>query len=273
MPDAEDGPGIIGLAFGMSKAVADFIGRARAFFYEVMLSDRPCPHCCGRLDMIGEGQCRCKACGKSLDPTVVFQRCTACGGRLVLQIRRYACQQCGADTASRFLFTGLVFDAEYFRQKMAEHRQRKLELREQVRQMLVGTRSQPLMPMAANLEDVQGLLEALNHLTDGVDASGFPWPTAGFNLKLYESHLLAHIGAVPVDFEEIPPLGQAARLDRVWRFITILFLANTGCIDVWQEGQAIWVIKHETDREGQDVSGDLEDADGVQGPIRGAESW
>jgi hypothetical protein len=273
MSDAEPGLGIIGMAFGMAKAVADFAGRARAFFYEVMLHDHRCPACGGKLKMLGEARCQCQACGASLDPTIAFQRCVVCGGRPVLRVRRYACHECGADVPSRFLFEGLVFDAEYFRQKMAEHRQRKLELREQVRQMLAGTRSQPLMPSPACLEDVPGLLEALDGLTAGVGAGGFSWPARGFDLERYESHLRAHIGAIPLDFEQVPPLDKTARLDRVWRFVAIIFLAHAGCIDVWQDGQVIWVIKHEIDREGQDVPGDVEDADGVQGPLGGVESW
>jgi hypothetical protein len=60
--------------------------------------------------------------------TPAFQRCDACGGELAVAIRRYRCRQCGADATLRFLFDGLVFDAEYFRQKMYECRSRKQDL-------------------------------------------------------------------------------------------------------------------------------------------------
>ena len=56
-----------------------------------------------------------RAAGTGFDPTIAFQRCTACDGRIGLQIRRYRCRKCGSEVVSRFLFDGLVFNAEYFR--------------------------------------------------------------------------------------------------------------------------------------------------------------
>jgi len=132
---------IIRLAFRLAEAVTGFAGRAKQLYYAVMLMGHECPRCGGGLVMEGEGKCRCNSCGDEFDPTVAFQRCGTCGGRLELRVRRYRCTQCGADVASRFLFDGLAFDAEYFRQKMTESRQRKRELRERVREMLAESRS------------------------------------------------------------------------------------------------------------------------------------
>lgn len=60
-------------------------------------------------------------------------------------MRRYECAGCGTEIASRFVFDGLVFDANYFGQRMAEHRRRRREQRERVRQMLaeMGGRTYP----------------------------------------------------------------------------------------------------------------------------------
>ena len=264
---------IIGLAFSLAGAVADFVDRAKRFFYDVMLSEHACPGCGGGLAMVREGACRCKSCGHQFDPTTAFQKCQACGGKVLLMVRRYQCQECGTDVPSRFLFDGLVFDAEYFRQKMSEHRQKKAEQHERVRQMLAESRSQALGLPAANLQDVPGLAEALNALAADAPAGLAAWLPTEFNLALYESHIQAHVGAIPVGFDEIPPLGENRRLDRVRRFIAIIFLAHTGLIEIRQDGQGIQVVKHETDGEGQGILGDVEEADGVEGPLGGVETW
>ena len=55
--------------------------------------------------------------------------------------------------------------------------------------------------------------------------------------------------------------------------IAVIFLAHAGTVDVWQEGQAIMVIKHEANRKGQDVSGEIKEADGIEGSGGGVEAW
>ena len=157
------------LAFEMAEAVQAFMKKARRFFYGVMLIGHRCPRCNGKLAMVSEGKCGCVSCGKELDPTVVFQRCRVCGGIPVLRVRRYQCKDCGSDIESRFFFDGVVFDADYFREKMAESRQRKQEQRERVRQMLAESRSGDLPLEQADLSGVPGLLEALDALTVGFD--------------------------------------------------------------------------------------------------------
>ena len=273
MAPSLDRTGMIGLAFGVARAVAGWAEHARLFFYDVVLADRTCPDCEGPLGMVAEGRCRCKSCGRVFDPTPAFQTCPGCGGPVELKVSRYRCCECGADVPSRFLFDGLVFDAEYFRQRMDEHRQRKLAQRERVRQMLAGSRSEALLPSSADLDEVPGLAEALNNLVSGIPMVQLPWSKDDFDLRRYEGHLQAHIGAIPLAFEHIPPLAENRRLDRVRRFIAILYLASAGIIDVWQDGQVVMVMKHETDGERQGLLGDAEDADGVEGPVGGATAW
>ncbi|HOW74102.1 MAG TPA: hypothetical protein PKY77_26150 [Phycisphaerae bacterium] len=236
---------IVSQAFCMAAVVERFMEQARAFYYAVMLSGYPCPGCGGSLEMVSEGTCQCHSCGSSFDPTVTFQRCEGCGGKPRLMVRRYQCSCCGQDVASRFLFDGLVFDAEYFRQKMAESRERKRELRERVRQMLTQGRSPAIQPEPMDLAAMPGLLEALDGLVrvedGGFDAPLFP----AFSLSRYQSHIHAHIRPFPMRFDQIPPLSENTRLDRIWRFIAILFLAHAGIIDAWQNGPDILVMKRE----------------------------
>jgi len=263
---------IIALAFSLADAVATFACRAKRLYYAVMLLGHSCPACGSSLTMLAEGRCRCRSCDNEFDPTVAFQRCTACGGKPVLRVRRYQCQQCGTDISSRFHFDGLVFDGEYFRRKMAESRERKKQQHEQVRKMLAESRSGALEMPAGDISAVPGLAEALNDLTGGADEA-LPWkPDKGFDLKRYESHIQAHIRDFPICLDDLPPLGENARKDRIWQFIAIIFMAHLGLIDIWQDGQSIMVMKHEANGERQDIPGDLDGADGLEGPLGGIEA-
>ena len=263
---------IIRLAFRLAEAVIGFAGRARQLYYAVMLMGHECARCGSSLVMEGEGRCRCQACGDESDPTVAFQRCGTCGGRLELRVRRCRCTQCGADVASRFLFDGLAFDAEYFRQKMTESRQRKRELRERVRKMLAESRSPHLDAMPADLDAIPGLMDALNGLVAGTTEVVPFYPCTGFDLKRYQSHVEVHLRDFPIGLGDIPSLTEDARRDLIWRFVAIIFMAHAGLVDVWQEGTTILVMKHEANGEGQGISRDLEDADGVEGPLGRAEA-
>ncbi len=56
------------------------------------------------------------------------------------------------------------------------------------------------------------------------------------------------------------------------RYLSCLFLAHAGTIDIWQEGQAIMMMKHEANRKRQDVPGELEEPDGIEGSLGGIEA-
>jgi len=260
------------LAFKMAEAVEAFRGKARRFFYSVMLIGHRCPKCNGSLAMVSEGNCRCVSCGKKFDPTVTFQRCSKCGGVPVLRVRRYQCRDCGSDIISKFLFDGLVFDPDYFRQRMAESRKRRKEQRERVRQMLAESRSGDLPLGQADLGSVPGLVDALNALTAGVDEAITVEAREELNLKAYESHIRDHVRNFPMSFTEIPPLSEHAKKDLIWRFIAVIFLAHAGVVDVWQDGQEIMVKRHEANREGQDISGESENTNGFERPMGRAEA-
>lgn len=238
-----------------------------------MLMGQACPTCNGSLVMKQEGLCSCRSCNSEFDPTVVFQRCSNCGGKPVLRVRRYQCQQCSNGITSRFHFDGLVFDADYFRKKMSESRDRKQQQRERIRKILAESRSADLPIPAAYLETIPGLVDALNGLTADV-TNVLPWlPQDGFDLNRYQNHIQAHLQDFPVAMEEIPALIENSRKDRIWRFIAIIFLAHFGLIKIWQEGQSIIVMKHETNRKRQNISGNIEGVDGLEGSLGGIEAW
>jgi len=255
---------IIRLAFELTQAVDALMARTRAFYYEVMLSGHSCPRCGGALRMLGEGRCRCVDCEHECDPTVTYQRCTVCEGHLRLRVCRYTCQRCGRDVHSRFLFDARVFDREYFRERMAESRERKRAEQESAPPVFVTPRSEELQPAPAHLAAVPGLGEALDGLVNAPELMAWlPLMRDGFDLNRYQTHLQAHIGPFEGCFDDLPPLEENARMDRIWRFVALVFMAHAGDIDLWQEGRTIWVMQRGTDRERQGVPGETETLDGI----------
>ncbi|MFC1678057.1 hypothetical protein ACFL3G_13485 [Planctomycetota bacterium] len=258
---------IIKLAFDMAAAVQNFFGKAKRYYYMVMLLACRCPKCNSALTMIAEGMCRCNSCEVEFDPTVEFQRCSKCGGVPVLRVRRYYCKDCNSEVISKFLFDTLPFEREYFKAKMAESRQRKKGQRERVRKMLAESRSAVLPLQIGDLNDMPGLVETLNGLTAGLDTGFIVQTHDEFDLGRYERHIQAHIEDFPVNLLDIPSLSENARKDVIWRFIAVIFLAHTGIVDIRQDGRDIMVIKHETDTEGQGVFGEFEETDRVERPL------
>jgi hypothetical protein len=255
---------IIAWAFRLVRRVEGLAERARKLYHAVMLMGHCCPSCGGKVAMARDGECDCENCNQVLDPTIEFQRCGACDSRLELHVRSYRCSKCGTRAESRFVFDGTVFNAEYFRHKMAESRQRKKAQRERVRQMLAECRSPDLSMPSVELSSVPGLVDALNCLVGGGNNT-FRWqPAEGFDLRRYQRHIEAQIQDFPLSLGELPALVEDARKDLIWRFIAVIFMAHAGLLDVWQEGSTIWVMKHETHGEGQDISGDTEAVDGLE---------
>lgn len=258
---------IVAEARALTESVTRLVARVRTFYYAVVLAGHACPHCAGHLLMLREGRCQCASCGRAFDPTVAFQQCSGCGGRPQLQIRRYACEQCGQEVISRFLFDGLVFDAAYFREKMAASRQRRQAARASLQQRRVAAQSGVLEPLPIELGDLPELVALLNRLSVAGPAAVPLTPRAAFDLRRYETHLAARLGPIPIPFDELPPLSGNTLYDRIWRFIALLFLAQAGIVRIWQERQTIWVLLREADRKRQAVPGDLEGAPRRAGPV------
>jgi len=181
-----------------------------------------------------------------------------------LRVSRYVCRRCGRDVPSRFVFDGRVFDRDYFRQRMAESRERRHVERQHVASSRMETLSGAISQPPAELSAVPDLAEALNGLVGGPEiAAWLPLMREGFDLNRYQTHLQAHIGPIEVCFDDLPSLENNVRMDRIWRFVALVFMAHAGDIDLWQEGSTIWVMQRGTDGEGQGILGDTETLDGV----------
>ena len=98
-----------------------------------------------------------------------------------------------------------------------------------------------------DLSVVTGLADALNQLVAGAAIDPQRYVPEGFDLNRYESHIRAHLKRFPVGFDEIPPLSDDFRLDRIWRFIAIIFMAHSGLIRIEQDDPEILVMHREAD--------------------------
>jgi len=86
------------------------------------------------------------------------------------------CSRCHQTVQSRFLFDERIFDAAYFREMMKESRARAKRKREEVKRLLAGSRSGPLLLMEEPcLDSIPGLQEALDAF---ISSGGLP--LAGF---------------------------------------------------------------------------------------------
>lgn len=209
---------------GLKKKIQDY-------FYLVILSDRQCPKCFGRLQMVRDSWCRCVSCGDEFDPTIRFQRCPDCGERIEKKVYHYFCSGCSKQVRSNYCFNERIFNKEYFVKKMQESRERGNDRKEKIKQMLAVSRSSEYMPdSSVNLAAIPGLEEALDEMI------GCPFPkelllkfmnNSEFDMPSYRKHILAHLTPTETLFDAIPSLNTSdLRKDKIWRFITLIFMAH-----------------------------------------------
>ena len=239
---------LLGDLKGVQARIARFKEQVKDYYFRVLLSQYECPDCSGDLAMIGPSQCAC-ACGSVFDPALVFQQSHCCMAKLVRRTLHYACSKCNQTVQSRFLFDERVFDASYFREMMRDSRARAKKKREEVRRLLAGSRSDPLSFMEPPcLESIPGLAEALNSFI-GTELSGgcaFA-PKSGFRMADYRKHILSLLGVGSRLFSDIAPLMDDSRRDKVWRFVTLIFMAQDREVELTQYGRDILVgrVSHE----------------------------
>ena len=228
--------------------------KLRKLYYRTILFAKPCPQCqIPDLTMLRDSWCKCQSCDHEFDPTVEFQECLTCGGPLSHQIFHYWCEKCRQRAVSTYCFDARVFDAMYFREKMQESRQRKSEKRKQMKQMLANTRSGHLvLPEDPSLSGMPGLEAELNQFVKVPLAQEMPCcPEAPlFDMKLYRQHIKERVSGCTVRFEGISSVIDEKRLDRIYRFITVIFMQHNGEIILRQDQDGeILIWEDETHRE------------------------
>ncbi|EFK09978.1 conserved hypothetical protein [delta proteobacterium NaphS2] len=233
-----DNPLIIA-ANQLNKTVAGFKVLAREYYFDVILSVHFCPECGGRIVMTGSSECRCE-CGNVFDPTLAFQKSTCCERRLRRKTLHYVCSDCGNVVPSLFLFNERLFDKAYFREMAGKSRARAARQKQEMGRILAESRSDVLLLTdEPRLKSITGLLEDLD------DFIGTPAPEPDF-LRLdsdsvfrmadYRTHILHVVGDDCLMFSDIGPLVDDLRRDRVWRFITLIFMQNDREVMLTQYG-------------------------------------
>ena len=239
--------------------VSDFKDRAKEFYFEVVLSPFRCPLCGGRLKMTGQSQCSC-SCGNTLDPTTAFQKSTCCQSKLIMKTFHYACSRCHKTVPSRFLFDEKVFDREYFREMMVESRERAKKKREEIRKLLADSRSGTLTLLEdPNFSGLPGFFDDLDDFIRSSSEEGysgyselFQQGISTFHMDRYRDHILSILTWNTLLFSKITPLIEDFRLDRVRRFVTLIFMQQDHEVKITQNGNDLLVqrVYHEAHSEG-----------------------
>ena len=126
---------------------------------------------------------------------------------------------------------------------MQSARVRERKRREELKAILASSRSDTLILMEEPCFDsIPGLTEALNGFI-GTGDSDFEefLPRSGFSLEDYRKHLLSIIGNRSILFSDITPLIDDRRRDRIWRFVTLIFMRQDHEVTLTQYGPDILV--------------------------------
>lgn len=249
--EQQTNPLLVALA-RVEKRIERFKAEARDFYLKVMLSVHTCEQCGGGLEMIGRSQCVCRACEARVDPTTAFQRSLCCGAVLVRKRTHYACSGCGRIAPSRFLFNERLFDEDYFREMMRSSRERARRKKEALWQAVLENRSEHLvLDQEPDLDAIPGLTEALNAFLDSPppDLDAIEGLTSCFDLGAYRRHILECLGSSARPFSAIQHFQGHVRLDRVFRFVTLIFMDHAGEVELDQQQGELLVqrLYHEPD--------------------------
>jgi hypothetical protein len=155
--------------------------------------------------------------------------------------------------ASKFLFQERLFDGQYFCEKMSESRQRKRRRREAMQRLLAASRSLDIaiteFPTNADLDSFSQVLDAFVGHEQMLDADAFLGRDC-FQMEAYRSMVLASLQGRTVRFDTLPPVCPDKRLDRIRRFITLLFMEQAHEVWLEQREREILVMPYETYVEG-----------------------
>lgn len=232
---------------GILEYVDAYKERVRDFYFQVLLSQHACPTCGDGLHMTGTSECSCQS-GHIFDPTVAFQPSPCCQARLIRKTFHYACSHCHKTVPSRFLFDERVFDAEYFREMMREHRDQAKSRREEIGRLLAESRSGTLLLMEEpRLDTLPDFLQDLDTFILGnpIQLCGNAFELrSDFNLAAYRAHILSLLDNHTLRFSDISPLTGDDRRDRVRRFITLVFMDNDREINLQQHGDDLLVRRY-----------------------------
>ena len=240
---------------GILEYVQDYRTRVKAFYFEVLLFQYRCPKCGGSLHMADQSECSC-VCGHRFDPTLAFQVSPCCMKTLTRKTFHYACSGCHKIVPSRFIFDERLFDAEYFREMMQDSRRRAMVKKEEVRKLLAESRSGVLtLKDDPDFDAIPELFKDLDLFIQNnayqLSSGAFDFKS-GFDMTPYRTQALSLLSQSPIRFSSISPIPGDDRLDKVRRFITLIFMDNDREVNIQQHGNdlLIWRRQNEAHAEG-----------------------
>lgn len=237
------------------KAINEFKKDARSYYFDVVLSLYRCPQCGSRFQLDKHAQAVC-TCGWQADPTIEFQFSDCCGVKLARKRLHYACSKCNKITPSIFLFDERLFDRDYFLDKMRNLREkRRLDRFEKAQMILIGRSNSLILTDEIELASIPNLCEDLRQLL------GYPQEQETYDhedrsqsFNQYRDHILGLL-TDEILFSSISPVESDNRADRVYRFITLIFMEHEREVILFPYGNDILVRKNETVRKRQRISG------------------
>jgi hypothetical protein len=131
---------------------------------------------------------------------------------------------------------------------MQESRRKAKKKREEIKRLLAESRSGALPFLEyPKLESIPNLIQDLNDFIQNnstpICQSSFD-VKPGFQLNHYREHILSILGWNSMLFSDIVPLVDDYRLDRIWRFVTLVFMQNDREVDLTQYGSDLLVQRN-----------------------------
>jgi len=143
---------------------------------------------------------------------------------------------------SIFLFDEVIFDNEYFREKMRLSREQRRREQAETQTLLRAERSGSLSLFdVVDLNAISGLLTDLDDLI-GVSDTNESLQEWERNLSIedYRRHIVNLLDS-EITFSSISPLFPEERRDRVYRFISLIFMEQDREVKLSQYGEDILV--------------------------------
>lgn len=234
----------------LNKAIEILKEKVKRFYYQLVLSDYKCPECSGKLKMVDDSKCVCISCKYEFDPTLIFQRCPECNRDLTKKTYHYYCKNCKSQVYSKFCFEEKAFNSEYFADMMRKSREKKYIQKQNIQKLLIKSRSDVYYPQEkVKLDEINGLTEKLDLFIGSPIPEGlirFYLKSKEFDMGKYKTHILSSFEGCELFFDEIPSLIDNMRRDKIFRFITLIFMAHDKEVVLNQYNNRILVEKVET---------------------------
>ncbi len=130
---------------------------------------------------------------------------------------------------------------------MQESRRRAKRKREEIGRVLAESRS-AVLPFIddPSLDSMPGLVQDLDRfiMNDHIKLEDFVFDdTDTFHMDIYHDHILNALGWNTTLFSDIAPLAEDSRRDKIWRFVTLVFMENDQEVNLTQHGNELRVQK------------------------------